>query len=77
MKIACDICEKVIDADNVKTENWLRVEADYLKLNFCKECSDKFWICLRKEQEKNDSRKCVFHEGEESWLNIVGTAITL
>ena len=43
MKIACDICEKVIDADNVKTENWLRVEADYLKLNFCKECSDKFW----------------------------------
>ena len=41
MKIACDICEKVIDADNVKTENWLRVEADYLKLNFCEKGAGK------------------------------------
>ena len=40
MKIACDICEKEIDADNVKNKNWFRVEAGYLKLNFCKECSD-------------------------------------
>ena len=37
MKIACDICEKVIDADNVKTENWLS-----------KECSDKFWNLFEK-----------------------------
>ena len=50
MKVACDICEKIEDADRVS--NWLRVNTSYSQYLLCDKCEDKFWNIFKKDEQK-------------------------
>lgn len=49
MKIACDKCMEVIDANNIKVKDWLRVRTDYTEYRLCPICSDGFWRAVDSE----------------------------
>jgi recombination protein U len=44
MKIACDKCLKVEDAD--KLEDWLKVRTDHSEFWLCPHCADGFWMAV-------------------------------
>ena len=46
MKVACNKCNKVIDADHVKRENWLKVQTDCSTFLLCEHCVDGFWMAV-------------------------------
>lgn len=47
MKIACDICEKVVNKDNAEREGYdTIVVGGIVKYCLCKECMEKFWKLL-------------------------------
>jgi hypothetical protein len=46
MKIACDKCLKVEDADRLSKEDWIRVRTDYSEYRLCKTCSEGFWMAV-------------------------------
>lgn len=46
MKVACSKCEKVIDADHVNRENWLKVQTDRRTFLLCEHCADGFWMAV-------------------------------
>ena len=46
MKVACDKCNKVIDADYVKRENWLKVQTDCSTFLLCEHCAEGFWMAV-------------------------------
>lgn len=41
MKVVCDKCLIVEDADHIK--DWLRVKTDYTQFLLCPVCADGFW----------------------------------
>lgn len=64
MKVACDICEKIEDADRIK--DWLSVRTEVSKYLLCCECEKEFWKMiqgirkvLRVVKEDEDNR--VYH----------------
>ena len=44
MKIACDKCFKVEDADKLK--DWLKVRTGYSEFWLCPHCADGFWMAV-------------------------------
>lgn len=46
MKIACDKCEKVIDSERVRHEDWLKVSTEHSVFMLCKHCADGFWMAV-------------------------------
>lgn len=52
MKVACDICEKVEDAD--RASNWLQVNTRCSKFLLCDKCEDKFWNIFNKNEQKSE-----------------------
>ena len=44
MKIACDKCLKVEDADRIK--DWLRVGTKHSEFILCPDCSQGFWMAV-------------------------------
>lgn len=47
MKVACDKCLKVENADHIK--DWLHVSTEYSKYILCPHCSDGFWMAVDSE----------------------------
>ena len=46
MKVACNKCHKVIDADYVRRENWLKVSTSNSEFVLCEHCADGFWMAV-------------------------------
>lgn len=44
MKVACNKCEKVEDADRLK--DWLRVKTEHSEFILCPVCEDGFWMAV-------------------------------
>lgn len=49
MKVACSKCEKVIDADHVKRDDWLKVNTEHSTFLLCNHCADGFWMAVDSE----------------------------
>jgi uncharacterized protein with PIN domain len=46
MKVACNKCNKIIDADHVKREKWLKVQTECSTFLLCEHCADGFWMAV-------------------------------
>ena len=60
MKIACDMCEKVVNKDNAEREGYdTIVVGGIMKYCMCKGCMEKFWKFLdegKQEITESDER---------------------
>lgn len=61
MKVACDRCNKIVDADRIEFVNdWLKLTSDRgIKFLFCKKCAKVFWETMFNDDSKDQEQQSI------------------